>query len=185
MFSIIVAFPKTEDANRIKSMLNRSGFKVHGVCTNGAMAIQMAEKLDNGILISGCKFHDMTCREIKESLPIQISMLVLASRRVWEIYGGENIFFLEMPLKAQDLINTLDMMIRVSEKHRKKKKINKPKNTDDKEIILKAKLLLMEKNNLTEEEAYRYIQKNSMDSGNNMSDTAAMLLSILGFNNYL
>ena len=39
--------------------------------------------------------------------------------------------------------------------------------------------MLMEKNNLSEEEAYRYIQKNSMDSGNSMVDTAAMLLSIM------
>ena len=184
MFSIIVAFPKIEDANRIKSMLTRSGFQVYCVCTNGAMAIQTAEELDNGILISGCKFHDMTCREIKENLPIQISMLVLASKRVWEVYGGDNIFFLEMPIKAHDLINTLNMMIQVSEKYRKKRKINKNNNSDKNKIILKAKIALMEKNKLSEEEAYRYIQKSSMDSGNNMSDTAAMLLSLMGFSNH-
>lgn len=86
-----------------------------------------------------------------------------------------------MPLKVHELVNTLEMMIRVSEKYRKKAKNSKPKprNDEEKELILKAKIMLMEKNNLSEEEAYRYIQKNSMDSGNSMVDTAAMLLSIM------
>ena len=181
MFSIIVAFPKMEDANKIKSLLIRSGFKVQGVCTNGAMAIQMAEQIERGILICGCKFADMTCRDVKVALPFDVSMLVLASKRVWDLYGGDNIIFQEMPLKVHELVNTLEMMIRVSEKYRKKAKNSKPKprNDEEKELILKAKIMLMEKNNLSEEEAYRYIQKNSMDSGNSMVDTAAMLLSIM------
>ena len=177
MFSIIVAFPKMEDANKIKSLLIRSGFKVQGVCTNGAMAIQMAEQIERGILICGCKFADMTCRDVKAALPFDVSMLVLASKRVWDLYGGDNIIFQEMPLKVHELVNTLEMMIRVSEKYRNIKP--KPRNDEEKELILKAKIMLMEKNNLSEEEAYRYIQKNSMDSGNSMVDTAAMLLSIM------
>ena len=34
----------------------------------------------------------------------------------------------------------------------------------------------MERNRLTEEEAHRYIQKCSMDSGNHMAETAEMIL---------
>lgn len=168
MFSIIVAFPKMEDANKIKSLLIRSGFKVQGVCTNGAMAIQMAEQIERGILICGCKFADMTCRDVKAALPFDVSMLVLASKRVWDLYGGDNIIFQEMPLKVHELVNTLEMMIRVSEKYRKKPKNSKPKprNDEEKELILKSKNHAYGKNNLSEEEAYRYIQKNSMDSGN-------------------
>lgn len=182
MFSIIVAFPKLEDANKIKGLLVRNGFKVQGVCTSGAMAIQMAEEVDRGILVCGCKFADMTCRDIKENLPFRVTMLVLASKRLWESYGGDNIIFQEMPLKVHELVNTLEMMIRVGERHAKKERNGKPKprKDEDREVIQKAKLLLMEKNNLSEEEAYRYIQKNSMDSGNSMVDTALMLLSIMG-----
>lgn len=183
MYSIIVAFPKSEDGNKIKGMLIRSGFEVYGVCTSGSMVLQMAEELERGIVVSGCKFQDMNCRDIKENLPPGLSLLVLASKQVWETYEGEGIIFQEMPFKLHELVNTLEMMIRISEKHRKKVRSKSPrqKNADEKALILKAKIMLMEKNNLTEEEAYRYIQKNSMDSGNSMSDTAYMLLSIMGY----
>ncbi|MFR2620283.1 MAG: ANTAR domain-containing protein [Clostridia bacterium] len=37
----------------------------------------------------------------------------------------------------------------------------------------------MARNNMTEEEAHRYLQKSSMDSGTNMVETAEMVLSIM------
>ena len=37
----------------------------------------------------------------------------------------------------------------------------------------------MERNNMTEEEAHRYLQKSSMDSGTNMLETAQMVLTIM------
>jgi len=180
MISIIVAFPKIEDANKIKNLLTRSGFSVQGVCASGALAIQMAGELDSGVVISSCKLPDMTCQELNGNLPVSFKLLVLASKRLWDIYGGDNILFMEMPIKVHELANTIEMIIRARERARKKVR-SRPnlRNDDDKELIMRAKLMLMEKNNLSEEDAYRYIQKNSMDSGNSMADTAAMLLNIM------
>ena len=45
--------------------------------------------------------------------------------------------------------------------------------------ISNAKMMLMQRNHLSEDEAYRYIQKLSMDSGTNMVETAQMLLMLL------
>ena len=49
----------------------------------------------------------------------------------------------------------------------------------DLEMIAEAKALLMERNNMTEEEAHRYIQKRSMDNGTGLTETAQMILSLL------
>lgn len=46
-------------------------------------------------------------------------------------------------------------------------------------IVAQAKNLLMERNNMTEEEAHRYIQKCSMDSGTNLIETAQMVMSLI------
>ena len=46
-------------------------------------------------------------------------------------------------------------------------------------MIAEAKALLMERNNMTEEEAHRYLQKTSMDSGTNLVETAQMVLSMM------
>ena len=43
----------------------------------------------------------------------------------------------------------------------------------------RAKTLLMERNNMTESEAHRYIQKCSMDSGTNLVETAQMVISLI------
>ena len=37
----------------------------------------------------------------------------------------------------------------------------------------------MARNRMTEEEAHRYLQKCSMDSGNNMAETAGMVLAAM------
>ena len=88
---------------------------------------------------------------------------------------------LPMPLKVQDLLNTLEMMM-VQYRRWKKKQKNKPKvrSEGEKRTIRKAKELLMERNQMTEEEAHRYIQKISMDSATNLVETAEMLLELNG-----
>ena len=40
-------------------------------------------------------------------------------------------------------------------------------------------MLLMARNNMTEPEAYRYLQKNSMDMGRTLSETAHMIISMI------
>ena len=83
-------------------------------------------------------------------------------------------------LKVSDLVNTVDMMLSQIERRLKKEK-KKPKTRSWKEqnYISNAKFLLMERNHLSEEDAYRYIKKCSMDSGTNMVETAQMVLMLL------
>lgn len=49
----------------------------------------------------------------------------------------------------------------------------------DEKAIKDAKELLMARNHMTEEEAHRYLQKTSMDSGTNLVETAQMVLSMM------
>jgi len=62
-----------------------------------------------------------------------------------------------------------------------KKQRAKPKKRSEKEqkIINDAKALLMERNHMTEEEAHRYIQKCSMDTGTNLVETAEMITTLM------
>ena len=50
----------------------------------------------------------------------------------------------------------------------------------DRKLIEDAKALLIARNHMTEEEAHRYLQKSSMDSGTNLVETAQMLLALMG-----
>lgn len=180
MANIVVLFSKIENAKNIKNILVRSGFSVAAVCTTGAQAIQSAEGLEDGILVCGYKYSDMMYSELYEYLPKEFEMLLVASPRLLGDGVENDIVKLAMPIQVHDLVSTVEMMDYNIER-RKKKLRSKPKVRveKDKEIIWQAKVLLMERNNMTEEEAHRYIQKSSMDNGVNLVETAQMVLSLM------
>ncbi|MDD3205230.1 MAG: ANTAR domain-containing protein [Lachnospiraceae bacterium] len=180
MTSVIVALPKIEEAKSIKNLLVRNGYSVVGVCTTGSQAISIADELNDAIVLCGYKLPDMMYMELHDCLPTGFEMLLLASQHLLTERNVGNIVCLSMPLKVHDLLNTVDMMVQTMERRRKKLKAKpKVRNQEEEELIKQAKHLLMERNNMTEEEAHRYIQKCSMDSSTNMVETAQMVLSIM------
>lgn len=180
MINIIVALPKPEEAKGIRSILMKNGFSVTAVCTTGAQALSHIDELNDGIVICGYKLADMIYSELHECLPEGFDMLLMLSHNVMNECLGNNIVCLSMPLKVHDLINTLSMMCQTISKRRKKAR-QQPRVRNEKEelLIKEAKELLMTRNNMTEEEAHRYIQKCSMDSGSNMVETAQMIVVMM------
>lgn len=180
MTNIIVALPKVEEAKVIKNILVRSGFSVTGICTTGAQAISQADGLNDGIVVCSYKLADMVYSELHECLPHGFEMLLMASARLIDECYGNDIVCLSMPLKTDDLINTVNMLVEGIERRRRKAKL-KPKirSAEEESAIKDAKEILMVRNHMTEEEAHRYLQKCSMDSGTNMVETSLMVLSMM------
>lgn len=180
MAGIIVVFPKLEDAKGIKALLNKKGFMVNAVCSSGSQAVSAVDQIGEGIVICGYKFSDMTYKELQEYLPSGVDMLLMASPGKLSSVTSQGIVCLEMPIRVQDMVDTLRMM-EMNIARRKCRKKQKPKRRDREEqlYIDKAKRVLMERNHLTEEEAHHYIQKTSMDSQTNMVETAQMILDMM------
>ncbi len=180
MSNIIVAFPKLEDAKNIRNLLVRHGYDVLAVCTAGAQVLNYVDQLTDGIVVCGYRFSDMLYTELKDELPQGTEMLLLASQRVLGGRGALGVVAVAMPLKVHDLLETLEMLSeKVARRRRKRKSLPKSRSAKDQETIDKAKKLLMERNHMTEEEAHRYIQKSSMDSGNSLAEMADMILCIM------
>lgn len=92
----------------------------------------------------------------------------------------EHVLYLTMPLKVHELVSTMEMMAYAMERRKRKKKFRQPERSqEEKETLQKAKEVLMERNHMTEEEAHRYIQKSSMDSGTGLVEAAQMILSLM------
>ena len=179
MVGIIVAFPKLEDSKAIRNLLVRNGFNVVANCTTGANAINRADDLGEGIIVTGYKLPDMLYSEIVENVGDRFQIILLASK---ERLQNESlgIATLEMPLKVRDLVNSVEMMENQILAQRSRKKRKPPRRSaEDQAIIDQAKEALMEVQNLTEEEAHRYLQKNAMDSGANMVEVAKMVSVLL------
>ncbi|MDD2971191.1 MAG: ANTAR domain-containing protein [Lachnospiraceae bacterium] len=180
MTGIIVALPKVEEAKSIRNLLVRNGYTVVGVCTTGAQTIAITDGLNDAVVLCGYKLPDMLYDELHDCLPPGFEMLLMASQHLLTGRVQEDIVSLAMPLKVHDLLSTVDMMVQTMERRRKKRKAKpKVRNSEEEDLIIQAKRLLMERNNMTEEEAHRYIQKCSMDSSTNMVETAQMVLSLM------
>ncbi len=181
MADIIIAFPKLDDAKNLRKLLIRNGYDVNMVCDSGSQVMEAVNRLDGGILISGYRFHDMYYMELNDYLPKGFQMLLLASPAKLAECDIRDLVSLAMPFKVKDLLNTLEMMLVQYDRWRKKQKSRpKVRSESDRRVIHAAKALLIERNQMTEEEAHRYLQKLSMDSATNMVETAEMIVELNG-----
>lgn len=179
MGSIIVALPKLEDAKRISDVLMRRGLETTAICTTASNVLSQVHQLDSGIIICGSRFQDMYYTQLAEYLPEFFEMLLLASPAILE-NCPPGILTLGMPFRPNDLSSTVEMMLQQQARRLKKmREAPKKRSEQEQNYINNAKWVLMERNHMTEQEAFRYIQKCSMDSGTNMVETAQMILMMI------
>lgn len=180
MISIIVVLPRSEDAKGLRNLLMKNGFRVDSVCTTGSQALSRMDDLSGGIVICSYRMSDMMYSDLHACLPKGFEMSLIASANMPQECDCRDIMSLSMPLKVHDLINTVDMMTQAIER-RKKRERQRPKErgAEEEGTIKEAKELLMNRNHMTEEEAHRYLQKCSMDSGTNLVEEARMVLVMM------
>ena len=180
MTRIIVAFPKAENGKNIKNVLVRNGYQVVCVCTNGAQVIQEANGLQDGIVVCTYKLSDMIYQELVECLPPGFDTIVISTKDQWVENGTPGIVGLAVPLKIHELLSTVEMVsYNLERKRRKRRQAPRKRTKEEQELVDRAKAILMERNQMTEDEAHRYLQKTSMDNGTSFTETAQMILGML------
>ena len=167
MAGVIVVFPKADDVKSIRNLLIRNGYEVSAACTSGAQALSAADRLGAGVIVCGYKYPDMMYEELYENLSPSFAMLLIASARAIGEGVAEGVVSVTMPLKAHELTGSLDMVLHQIERRKKKRRAMPPQRSDQ------------DRKDMTEEEAHRYLQKTSMDSGTNLVETAQMLLTLM------
>ena len=176
MGAIVVAMPKHDDSGRISSIIKESGiWEEVFICETGSRILQMVEDMDISVVVCTRRLRDMGYEELHEYLPATVNMLLLTKDVRTDLFSS-NIIILQMPFKTADFSNSIRMLL--PEGYRKSTRRPAKRSDTDQFTIDKAKRLLMERNNMTEPEAYRYLQKNSMDMGRTLSETAHMIISM-------
>ena len=178
MASVLISMSNAETAKKIASIIKRSGM-LHdiNICDTGAEILRIANDRDFGVIICERILRDMNYREIIELMPAFFGTIVLTKDASLEVINS-NMVKLILPFRALDLINTVDMI--TENFYRSLKKKNEPirRSNEEKKIVDRAKHMLMDRNGFSEEEAFRYIQKSSMEQGRKMSETAQMILTL-------
>lgn len=176
MGGIIIAMPKAEDAERVGGMLVNAGVdETIFYARTGAQVLASLQDKDADLVICTRKLSDMSYEEIVEYMPATANLILLTKDSSVYSYSS-NVIRLLLPFRTGDLINTIGMIrgpIRL-----KKKKPKTVRSEEDQKIIDSAKQVLMERNNMSEPDAFRYIQKTSMDTGRTMVESAQMILTL-------
>ncbi len=179
MASILIAMPKSEDATHLVEMLNSQGLMMDiEVCQTGAEILRISNAREYGVVICTKTLRDMSYVELADYLPEFFGMILLTKDMTLDTFSEKMVKVL-MPFKTRELVSTIEMMMSFFVRRiRKKKTIPIKRSAAEQRVIDDAKALLMERNGLSEPEAFRYIQKSSMDTGRSMTESAQMILML-------
>ncbi len=168
----------------LKSMLTDLGFDEILECGDGAKAVELALASFPDLAILDVAMPGMdgisAAIEIKKKLKIPIMLLTSAcdSATVKRASASGIAAFLTKPLRQQDLLPAIEIALQhVEEVEELKEKIYDLRELiENRKIIEKAKGVLMEKNHVSEGDAYRLMQKEAMDKRRSLLQIAVGIL---------
>ncbi len=177
MECIIIAIPNRETSGKIAKLIQRRepGIEIY-VGSSPSFVLREANNKEYGIIICTERIKDMSYVELFDYLPKTFEMIVISKRSHMDpMY--ERIQMLTMPLQTQQLLGLLFERLTCIGKTRKKHTVIRTERTpEEQQVIDQAKTMLMKQKNLTEPEAHRLLQKQSMDYGRSLLESAQMIL---------
>nr|AAB47033.1 unknown [Clostridium saccharobutylicum] len=177
---LIIALSNVEIAKKLKTSLTQEGFDIIALCTSGNELIRLVMQYSPDLVLVGYKFKDMSLLDVYENLVDLTSFLAIVNEPYRSfIEEDTDIYCIGTKISNVLLTNAIDLIFQSKRRIKKlKEQVEKLEHTlEDRKLIEKAKGQLMSTSGLTENEAFRYMQKISMDSGKRMKDIASLILS--------
>lgn len=177
MEKVIVAFENETTCRRVSDMIESSGIAGCIQVRSGGEVKRLVSKAHVSIIVCGYKLADRAAEELFEDLPPTCSMLMVAGQAQLDLVNDE-IFRLPAPISRSSLVASVQMLFQMN---RRLSRYVKPRRSgEDQQVVEQAKQLLMDRHGMTEEQAHRFIQKKSMDTGSKMIQTAQTILGDVG-----
>jgi len=174
MEKVIVAFENEKTVSRVREIIETAGVASCLVCHSAAEVKRLINKQHLCTVVCGYKFGDETAERLLEDLPPNCSMLVVASQSMLSLLESEDVFRLPAPVSRGDLLASVRMLLQIS--RRMERFVRPQRSQREQALIEEAKDILMERNGFSEEQAHRFLQKKSMDSGEKLARTAQMVI---------
>jgi len=155
-------------------MLQSEGVKVRSCCRSGAETIREIMNMGSGIVICGYKLADMTALELAFELKDAAFLLLIAQPLQLDFFDQENVYKLPPPVSRNDMMTALENLQQMEEIRYRATILRR--SPEDELVIEKAKALLMEKEQVSEEEAHQFLQRRSMSSGLRKTELARRII---------
>ncbi|MFT4087461.1 MAG: response regulator [Gordonia sp. (in: high G+C Gram-positive bacteria)] len=169
-------------------MLRDEGYDVVGEAANGEVAVELTESLRPDLVIMDIKMPVRdgidAASEIARKRLAPVVMLTAFSQRefVERARDAGAMAYLVKPFNQTDLVPAIEVALsRYRELSQLEAEVeNMSERFAARKLIERAKGLLMEKQAMTEPEAFRWIQRNAMDRRATMKTVAEIVVDTLG-----
>ncbi len=173
--NIFVAFGSEATAKKVAAMLKTGGIYPTCICSTGGTLLSRLNSFDNGIIVCGTKFRDTVLFDILDFIPEEFQIVAIGSIDSLDDISDTRVFKLSTPLNRSDLIYSVSMLMNLDNHHLI---VHNRFRTKNEEIIIQqAKSVLIHKYHMTEEQAHRYMQTKSMNTGEKMITIARLILN--------
>lgn len=179
---IILGCSTLKAGGQIKSLLLQKGYNVDAICTSGNMLIRKCRMTKADLVILNYELSDINGAEVARILSSEAvsKVILLCTSPQYNVISSWTdtlgIVCLLKPIKPSGFIATVASVFEAINKSKKGHNEFGDRPQKNKIIIDKAKQHLMKNLGLDEPEAYRRIQKESMDSKLPMVEVAKRIL---------
>ncbi len=172
MRQIIVAFERQSNCERFREVLESTGEFTCLLCRSAAQVKRTVGKLGLNLVVCGFKLADENCETLYFDLPRRCAMLMIAPQAQLELCTAEEVMKLSAPARRAELLASVRLLVRMD------RSLEGPaqRSAAERELVEQAKTALMANDGMTEEQAHRFLQKQSMDCCVRLADTARRVL---------
>ncbi len=185
---ILLVMRQGNVCSQAERLINSLGHRITGVCHSAGNAIQMASMRKFDIVLCSSSLPDMSGLDLavdildKSDASVLLITSVEEKINIEKHFDNYDITCLVKPVSKIVLQNSLEIAMRFRQKlsgvTRERNRLQK--TLDRRATVAKAKAILMEKYEMSEPEAYRALQKTSMDSGVPISEVAKTVIDSNG-----
>ncbi|MFY9305060.1 MAG: response regulator [Rhodoluna sp.] len=183
---VVVAEDESLIRMDIVETLKENGYDVVGEAGDGNMAVELATELKPDLIVMDIKMPNLdglSAAEKIAELKIPVVLLTAFSQQELVARAAEvgAMAFLVKPFTPQDLMPAIEIAL---SRHQQLVALESEisdlaERLETRKLVERAKSVLSEKMKLTEPEAFRWIQKASMDRRLSMADVARTVLDQL------
>ncbi len=182
---LVLVFRRPETMEKVRRAVSARGYAVEGAFASGGAALRYAGGRDVDIAVVGSDVADMgvgaLCRELSERIGCEVVLLLQGMGDEATLAGtlGDRVTCLPRPVTVEMLLAALDAAARFRRRlQAMDREVRRYRQEAERRAVTeKAKYVLMETQGMSEDAAWRHLQKKSMDTGRPMLEIAKEILA--------